>query len=75
MKLALVSESYREIGKTLLNIGQSVIIAMFLALLLKERVSPWFGVIGMLGGSGFIVLKIYFIQKAHYKQKLEEKEE
>lgn len=74
MKLVLVSESYREIGKTLLNIGQSIIIAMFLALLLKERVSPWLGVIGIASGIVSLILGIYYVQKAYYKEKLEEKE-
>ncbi|MDZ7290982.1 MAG: hypothetical protein ONB44_12395 [candidate division KSB1 bacterium] len=74
MKLVLVSDSYREMGKTLLNIGQSIIIAMFLALLLKERVSPWLGVIGIASGIISIILGIYYVQKAYHKRKLEEKQ-
>jgi uncharacterized membrane protein len=74
MKLALVSESYREIGKTFINIGQGIILAMLLAWILKERVTPWLGLLGLVGGVLSIVLGIPFIQKAYQKEKLEKKE-
>jgi uncharacterized membrane protein len=62
------------VGKTLLNIGQGIMIAMLVALLLKERISPWLGVIGIAGGAVSLIFGIYYIQKAYHKEKLEEKE-
>jgi len=71
--MKLTSDSYRELGKTFLNIGQSIIIAILAALLLKERVSPWLGLLGMTSGIAFIGLGISFVEKAYHKKKEEEK--
>ena len=54
--MKLVSDAYREVGKTLINIGQGVFIAMLLALLLKEV--------------AFIVLiGFVFILNDHYQER------
>ncbi len=72
--MKLVSDAYRELGKTVLNIGQGVIIALLVALLLRERVSPWLEMLGLVAGALLIVAGISLIQKAHHTQKLEELE-
>ncbi len=71
--MKLVSDAYRELGKTFTNIGQGIVLAIVLAWLLKESASPWLGVAAIMGGILLISQGIYLIQKAHHKQKREEK--
>lgn len=72
--MKLVSDAYREIGKTALNIGQGIILAMLLAFLLKEEVSPWLGLLGIAIGLGCLVVGITFVQMAYYQKKRRKKD-
>ena len=57
--MKLVSDAYRELGKTFTNIGQGIVLAIVLAWLLKESVSPWLGVASIMGGILLISQGIY----------------
>jgi drug/metabolite transporter (DMT)-like permease len=71
--MKLVSDAYRELGKTVLSIGQGMILVMLVALLLKEHVSAWIGLLGLSTGIMCIIGGVFLVQRAHYKQRMQEK--
>ena len=73
--MKLVSEVYENLGKTLLTIGQAVIIGTLAAWLFsKEAISFTAGTLGLVLSFILFFVGLGFIQKSHYVKKLEEKE-
>ncbi len=71
--MKIVSDVYSELGKTLLGIGQAILIAAVVGkFFTKEPVSWWIVIAGILFSFVPTAWGLVFVQRAHYVKKREE---